>query len=498
MYMTFPYTSLRKHFTTLLVMLAVSTSAQTSSTWTTSGNAAGSSSFLGTTNNEPLIFKTNNAEAMRIKPNGEIKLSKFETAGKGLVTVNNGIMGVQPFPDDTNLVLCGSGGFKSMATLSGWTRAGATVYNATGVNVGIGTVTPQGKLDVNGDVFLRGKTSVYRIVSTNGDSIVRFGDSTLYINYGNGTIYNSGPVQGIGIGQFTSSVGFSACAIGYRVHATQTASIAIGAGSATAQFLNTTPYSLAVAFNSNIASFFVGSSNGNGTVGKVGVGTSAPRADFQVGQGFSKLCVGSTTGAASNYSTSYVGFNAGKQGANDWVIENDFSNNGASVIMGDIFGDLRFINIPTSGATNRNFTDHQMQDYTSMRIRRDGRVIIGKQTQVGGPYDNPNNILTVNGGIICQRLNVTMSNWADSVLAPEYRLMSLDSVSLFIQANGHLPGMPSEDSVKTSGVDLAQNDVLLLAKIEELTLYLLELREQNNVLQKRVVELENKANNARE
>lgn len=565
----------------LTVFTMMRLSGQTSPNWNTTGNAPASGSFLGTTNNEPLILKSNGIEAMRIKTNGNIQITAFQNMGRGLIYANNnGILNFAAFPNDTNQVFTGCGHFKSIAALSGWTRTGNVLYNAPGVNVGIGTSAPQYalevvgsayfhgtisaqgviltnklmadtmkagsmftlnnhmhmsagavneiytstgelrfqsnpgntyntifsagtsgkvgigvynpayKLDVAGDVRFSNKVYVHRLVSATGDSIVRFGDSTLYINYGNGTIYNYGPIQGVGIGHYTNSTGYSACAIGFKVHATQMASVAIGAGSATSQFMNTTPYSLAVTFNSNIPTFFVGSANGNGTVGKVGVGTSTPVAAFQVGQGYSKLCIGSTPGAASNYGTSYIGFNVGKQGTNSWLVENDFNSNGGAVIMGDLFGDIRFINIQSTGGTPQTLTDTDIQDNTSMRIRRDGTVIIGAQTITSGPHANSFTKLTVDGKVVCKELFVTNNDWADSIFDPAYTLMPMDSLRAYIDSAGHLPNVPTEKEIQENGSDLAQNDVMLLAKVEELTLYLLQLQEQNMKLQKRIEELE--------
>ncbi len=56
---------------------------------------------------------------------------------------------------------------------------------------------------------------------------------------------------------------------------------------------------------------------------------------------------------------------------------------------------------------------------------------------------------------------------------PGYRLRPLSEVSQFVQANGHLPDMPSEAEVKAQGVSLGDMQVRLLAKIEELTLHMI-------------------------
>jgi hypothetical protein len=56
--------------------------------------------------------------------------------------------------------------------------------------------------------------------------------------------------------------------------------------------------------------------------------------------------------------------------------------------------------------------------------------------------------------------------------------MPLAEVETFIKENQHLPDIPSEDEIKASGIDVAQMNALLLKKIEELTLYVIELEKK--------------------
>lgn len=88
--------------------------------------------------------------------------------------------------------------------------------------------------------------------------------------------------------------------------------------------------------------------------------------------------------------------------------------------------------------------------------------------------------LAVNGSAIFTSARVkAYGNWPDYVFAKEYRLPSLDSLSRFIQYNGHLPDIPSADSMQSAGIDLGGTDAALLKKVEELTLYLID---QNKTL----------------
>jgi trimeric autotransporter adhesin len=72
----------------------------------------------------------------------------------------------------------------------------------------------------------------------------------------------------------------------------------------------------------------------------------------------------------------------------------------------------------------------------------------------------------------------TSSTWADYVFNEDYKLMSLLEVESFIKLNKHLPEIPSADEVKENGHKLGEMDVLLLKKVEELTLYLIDLKRE--------------------
>ena len=100
--------------------------------------------------------------------------------------------------------------------------------------------------------------------------------------------------------------------------------------------------------------------------------------------------------------------------------------------------------------------------------------------------------LAVGGKIGARAIYVVAPNvpWPDYVFAPGYRLRPLSEVAQFVQANGHLPEVPSAATVQAEGLDLGATQAVLLKKIEELTLYLLELKQENEGLKERVCILE--------
>jgi len=90
--------------------------------------------------------------------------------------------------------------------------------------------------------------------------------------------------------------------------------------------------------------------------------------------------------------------------------------------------------------------------------------------------------LTVGGKIHAKEIKVTVNagQAPDYVFWPTYRLRPLSEVSSYIEQNGHLPEVPSAVEMERDGVNTGEMNMLLLKKIEELTLYMIE---QNNKLE---------------
>ncbi|MBN8823573.1 MULTISPECIES: hypothetical protein [unclassified Spirosoma] len=76
------------------------------------------------------------------------------------------------------------------------------------------------------------------------------------------------------------------------------------------------------------------------------------------------------------------------------------------------------------------------------------------------------------------------AQWSDKVFAPGYSLQPLPAVEAYIQKNGHLPDVPSAEEVAEKGVDLVKMNALLLQKIEELTLHMIELQKEVDMLKR--------------
>ncbi|QEM09109.1 hypothetical protein [Mucilaginibacter rubeus] len=110
---------------------------------------------------------------------------------------------------------------------------------------------------------------------------------------------------------------------------------------------------------------------------------------------------------------------------------------------------------------------------------------------VGIGTNTPKEALSVNGNIRAKQIKVEITNWPDYVFKPTYQLPSLTEVKTYIDQNQHLPEIPSEQEIAKDGQNIGEMNKLLLKKVEELTLYLIE---QN----KRIEKLELQINKSHE
>ncbi|MEZ0184400.1 hypothetical protein AB9T89_19310 [Flavobacterium oncorhynchi] len=97
---------------------------------------------------------------------------------------------------------------------------------------------------------------------------------------------------------------------------------------------------------------------------------------------------------------------------------------------------------------------------------------------------NPLNKLDVNGTIHSKEVKVDMNGWSDFVFKKEYNLPTLEQVEKHIIEKGHLENIPSEKEVLKDGINLGEMNAKLLRKIEELTLYMIEMRKEMELLKR--------------
>lgn len=115
---------------------------------------------------------------------------------------------------------------------------------------------------------------------------------------------------------------------------------------------------------------------------------------------------------------------------------------------------------------------HNSKEWTDIvKITSNGLVGIGI-------VDIPTAALDVNGTIRANEIKITKAPGADFVFDADYSLRTLDEVEAFINENSHLPEIPTALEMETNGVELTKMNQLLLMKIEELTLYLIQQKKE--------------------
>lgn len=92
-------------------------------------------------------------------------------------------------------------------------------------------------------------------------------------------------------------------------------------------------------------------------------------------------------------------------------------------------------------------------------------------------------VVRIPGTLKAGEVQVKSNVWADYVFEDDYQLASLGDLRSYIEENNHLPNIPTSEDVKKKGISIAEISAKQMAKIEELTLYILQLDERVNKLE---------------
>lgn len=451
-----------KHLLCLLIAtISVAVHAQNSS-WSTTGNSPNPNSFIGTTNNRPLILKTNGAERMAIDPAGKVTISRLASADTAaLVVLADGSLAKATDPGnggtDCKLLLWdGDGNASSPNCFIGTTNAMAFPIHTNGIermrvtpdgNVvvqGFGAKAPFQVFDHIGVTFNRrdiGAADVYRSIGFN-----LFQDGSVQRHYQAGTAAKM---------EFASATGLLQLSVTSSQQANTQATFPAG--------IQLDQY------------------------GRAGIGAQPDGADILAVGGV--LRVQQAVNPANSLRMSHNGTNA--------VLE----TNGNSVVVRSQNGSLSIDRIGNGNNFLRlghNGNHAFMETGGNANARLKINTQSAKMMEVGGDalfdqfvgigttnfLDNATGKdyrLAVNGRIRATEIKV-YSGWADHVFGPDYALMPLAEVEAYIAAHGHLPGVPSAGEVEQNGVDLGATQAMLLEKIEELTLHLIKLEKENMAL----------------
>lgn len=151
------------------------------------------------------------------------------------------------------------------------------------------------------------------------------------------------------------------------------------------------------------------------------------------------------------------------------------------------------INLSPNGIATDSFSGPSVadQDFTTsgtLKIVSTGDSYLLGNLGIGTA--TPREKLSVNGNIRAKEVKVETANWPDYVFKTDYKIVPLTDLETYIKTNRHLPEMPTAKEAETNGIELGEMNKRLLQKIEELTLYLIELKKENEQLKTRVEAIE--------
>jgi len=335
------------------------------------------------------------------------------------------------------------------------TSNGTDIYYTTG-KVGIGTSTPSQALEVFGTVLSNQVTTTTGTYGSSGSSNLSFNTNTT----NRLTILNSNGFVGIGTASPTEALHVNGNILASQLSSTSVLSTNVTAsGSVTSNtflsnngLFNTTASQFALQTNGT-SRFVIKSSNGN-----IGIGTAAPDDKLHISNGNLVIDNG-------NLPTIYTG-------------------TGTSELN-------RFLQLSNSAGLSSSPSGLKAggvlvaDDYAYASPSKNDLIVKGK-LGIGTPLtSNPNNYtLAVNGTIGTKDVHVekTSTTWPDYVFSNSYELQPLKQVAAYIEENKHLEGVPSAAEVEKDGHSLAEMDAILLKKVEELTLYIIQQQKEIEAL----------------
>jgi hypothetical protein len=351
-------------------------------------------------------------------------------------------------------------------------------------NVGVGTTTPQSKLHVvdgsGGDQIKisRGTGSVRFIQDNNVD------DLYLMNSDASKTLMFWGQSGNVGIGTYQPD---------YKLH------IVDGSGGAQLKFQRGTGIATIVQDN-NVDDLYISATSGlflNPTGGNVGIGTYQPDYKLHIkdGVGGAQLKFQRGTGIATvdqdnNVNDLYISapaglflnYNGGNVGIGTY--QPDYKLHIKDGIGGAQLKFQRGTGVATMFQDN-NVNDLYVSATAGLFLNPDGGNV-GIGTTTPGSFK-----LAVNGKIWSQEVNVAMTNpGPDYVFEKNYSLLPLAQLEAYINQNKHLPEVPSAKEMEENGLNVKEMNLILLKKVEELTLHLIEKEKRMSEMEDRIEVLE--------
>lgn len=222
-------------------------------------------------------------------------------------------------------------------------------------------------------------------------------------------------------------------------------------------------------------------------IGNAGFGTNSPTQKLHVaGNAFVSSKLGVAVQPNNNFDitsgrmilgTQYPGSNPSSWSTSGYLEINNTAQYGYAmrVVSKDPYTKVFASHLVNSAGTSQEL----------FYIYANGATTIGAR-RPNAASGHSNAMLSVDGKFVCTSAYVFNENtkWADYVFEPTYKLAPLSEVEAFVKEHKHLPEVPSAKEVEKNGINVGDMDAVLLKKIEELTLYMIELKKENAEMKK--------------
>ncbi|MBI5538534.1 MAG: hypothetical protein HY951_00610 [Bacteroidia bacterium] len=507
--------------TNVLIMTSFFNSfAQSGQKWSTGLNSIFSGEAFGTSNNQPLLIKVNNALALQINPGGGISVNSFSNVGNGIVSYDNsGKLIPTAFPNDATKVFLGNGTWGNVPIPQNyWQFHDPDIYTMTPGNIGFGTDHPLFKVDIVGDVrisenlFVGGgiiitdkvnatsevntgkifATQELKSASLKADSILMDSTKAFYgesnfkgdvkLKYKldvTGDVQVNGNFRTAGNLTFANNktIGYLPPSGGnpeilyYATPPQQTFSLCFSPTVPLNQFSGLIQSTGINDGNLNIMT--MGYNGMNGIIDMAGITTIEPSngrgllINYYCGKDVS-VCTGNNGG---NVFLTKVGSN-GRVGVGTFNPNAKLSVKSDSTLTGLLV------------ETSFDSTANGYGIVSSVGVTGDSTIAIAVK------QDTINNFIVYgNGHVLARDVVVKLGHLGDFVFNDDYNLMTIYELENYIKQNHHLPKIPSAKEVKENGMNVGEFQNLVLQKTEEQALYIISLQKQIDDLKKVIEEL---------